>query len=61
MEVSHQLHTPAALPPKETAISTHYIDGWVGPKDGLDIMEKRKISWTYKELKPDTWVIQLIA
>jgi hypothetical protein len=35
MEVSGQLHTPAALPP-----GTHSIGSWVGPKAGLEPIEK---------------------
>jgi hypothetical protein len=38
MEVSGQLHSPAALP---TVI--HWIGGWVGPRAGLNAVEKRKI------------------
>jgi hypothetical protein len=33
---SGQFHTPAALPP-----GTHWIGGWVGPRTGLDEVEKR--------------------
>jgi hypothetical protein len=29
--------------PGETASGTHWIGGWVGPGDGLDAVEKRKI------------------
>jgi hypothetical protein len=43
MEVSGQLHVPAALPPGEKAPGTHWIGGWVGPSVGLDAVEKRKI------------------
>jgi hypothetical protein len=42
MEVSGQLHAPAALPPGERAPGTHSIGGWVGPTTGLDDVEKRK-------------------
>ena len=41
MEVSGQYHTPAALPPGED-FGIHWIGGWVGPKVGLDILEKKK-------------------
>jgi hypothetical protein len=43
MEVSGQPHTLAALPPKERIPSMHWIEGWVGPRAGLDTMVKRKI------------------
>jgi hypothetical protein len=28
-------------PPRESAHSTHWIGGWVNPRVGLDVMEKR--------------------
>jgi len=42
MEVSGQLHAPAALPPKERAPGTHWIGGWVGPRAGLDAVAKSR-------------------
>jgi hypothetical protein len=41
LEVSGQLHAPAALP-RERAPGTHFIGGWVDPRAGLDDMEKWK-------------------
>jgi hypothetical protein len=38
--VSDQLHVTAA--PEERAPGTHWIGGWVDPRDGLDDVEKRK-------------------
>jgi hypothetical protein len=38
-----QLHAPAALPPGEIAPGTHWIGGWMGPRDGLEAMDKRQI------------------
>jgi hypothetical protein len=38
MEVSGQLHVPAAFPH-----DTHYIRGWVCTTAGLDAVAKRKI------------------
>jgi hypothetical protein len=43
MEVSGQLHAPAALPPEKEPHGTHWIEGWVGPKTCLDDAERRKI------------------
>jgi hypothetical protein len=35
MEVSCQLHAPAALPPGERVPGTHWIGEWMGTRDGL--------------------------
>jgi hypothetical protein len=39
LEVSGQLHAPAALPPGKSP-GNHFIGGWVDPRAGLDDMEK---------------------
>jgi hypothetical protein len=39
MEMSRQLHAPAALP-KEKDSGTHCKGGWVGPRGGLDEVAK---------------------
>jgi hypothetical protein len=39
---SSQLHAPAALP-QGKAPGNHWILGWMGPRAGLDAVEKRKI------------------
>jgi hypothetical protein len=41
MEVSGQLHGPAALPPGEGVTSTHWIGYCVGPRTGSDGVELR--------------------
>jgi hypothetical protein len=41
LEVSGQLHAPAALAPEKSP-GTHFIGGWVDPRAGLDDMEKWK-------------------
>jgi hypothetical protein len=33
---------PGRFTPRESAPCTHWIEGWVGPRVGLDAMEKRK-------------------
>jgi hypothetical protein len=33
---------PCCFTPEESAPSTHWIGGWVGPRGGLDDVEKRK-------------------
>jgi len=40
MEVSGQLHAPAALLPRKEPL---WMGGWVGPRAGLDTVVKRKI------------------
>jgi hypothetical protein len=42
MEVSGQLHAPAALPPGINSPGTYYIGDWVEPKAGLDAVDERK-------------------
>jgi hypothetical protein len=39
--VSDQLHAPEALPPREIAVGTHGLGGWMDPKAGLDDVKKR--------------------
>jgi hypothetical protein len=41
MEVSGQI--PGCFITSETAPSTHWIGGWVGPRAGLDAVVKKKI------------------
>jgi hypothetical protein len=43
MEVIGQLHAPAALPSGKELPVTYCIGGWVGPRAGLDAVEKREI------------------
>jgi hypothetical protein len=40
LEVSGQLHTPAAFTPGERAPDTHWTGGRVDPRSSLDDMEK---------------------
>jgi hypothetical protein len=40
MEVNDQLQTPVASPPGKTAPSAPWIGAWVGPRAGLDAVEK---------------------
>jgi hypothetical protein len=35
---------PSFFSPGKTAAITHWREGWVNPRPGLDVMEKRKIS-----------------
>jgi hypothetical protein len=62
MEVSGQLHDPAALPPrKERAPDTHWIGGWVGPRAVLEAVVKIKIPNPHREENPRTPIVQPIA
>jgi len=61
MEVSGQLHDPAALLPRERAPCTHWIGGWVGPRAVLDAMVKRKIPSPHQELNPTTLIVQPVV
>ena len=41
MRVGGQRHAPAALYLRERP-GTHFIEGWVGPRAGLDVCEKSR-------------------
>lgn len=59
MEVSGQLHTLAALPPGKDH-GTHWIGGPMGPKAGLDVLEKEKISCPHRDSNPVSSSLQLV-
>jgi hypothetical protein len=59
MEVSCQLHAPAALPPGGRAPGTRRIGGGVGPWVGLDAVVKRKIPSLCRDSNPP--IIQTVA
>jgi hypothetical protein len=42
---------PGRLTPGERSLATHWIGGWVGPRAGLDAVEKRKFL-VCRELNP---------
>jgi len=42
MEVSGQFHAPIALPSVIRAPGTHWTEGWVGLRAGLDMVANRK-------------------
>jgi hypothetical protein len=53
MEVSGQLHIPAALTPGKEPPSTRWIGGGANPRVGLDDVEKRKfLTLAGLELRP---------
>jgi hypothetical protein len=44
------IYLPAGrFTPGQRASGTHWIGGWVGPRASLDDVEKRKISFSYRE------------
>jgi hypothetical protein len=61
MEVSGQLHAPAALPPRERAPGAHCIGSWVRPRAVLDAVMKRKIPNSRRESNPRTPIVQPVA
>lgn len=50
--MSGQFHALATLLPEEVAPGTHYREDWAAPRAGLDVIEKRNISFPYPELNP---------
>jgi hypothetical protein len=50
MEGSGLLHALAAFTPVEISTSSHLIESWMIPKAGLNILEKKKISFSLWEL-----------
>jgi len=44
MEKNGEFHAPAA--------GTHWIRGWVGGTAGLDILEKREMSYSCRDSNP---------
>jgi hypothetical protein len=61
MEVSGQFQAPAALLPGPRDPGTQRIGGWVGPRGGLDAIEKRKISYSCQESNSDSSAIQPVS
>jgi hypothetical protein len=51
MEVSVKLHAPAALPPGERTLGTHWVGECVEPRVSLDDVKKRNI-WYRKKKNP---------
>jgi hypothetical protein len=46
--------------PGERALDTHWIGGWVGPRAGLDEVEKRKIPSPHGGSNPDRTARSLV-
>jgi hypothetical protein len=49
------------LPPMQETSALHWVGGWVGRRDTLDDVEKRKISCGYREFNSDSSIVQPLA
>jgi hypothetical protein len=52
---------PGRFTPRERVPGTHWIGGWVGCRDFLDAVVKRKIPSPHRKLNPGTPIIQPVA
>jgi hypothetical protein len=46
-----ELHDSADSPPGKNP-GMHSLEGWVGPAAGLEVLEKREISYPYRDSSP---------
>jgi len=53
--------TPLPLYLRGKSPGTHWIGGYMGPRAGLDAVEKRKIPNPRRELKPRTPIVQPVT
>ena len=58
MEICGQPNAPCCFTPGEQGPSALQTEGSVGPRAGLDALERRKISCPHQDLKP--WIEQPI-
>jgi len=61
MKVSGQLHATATLSPGKETPGTHWTGVWVGSRDGLDAVAKRKIPNPFQKLNTDSPARSLVA
>jgi hypothetical protein len=53
--------SPGRFTPRERALGTHWIRGWVGPRAVLDTVVKRKIPSPRRESNPRTPIVQPVS
>jgi len=58
MEVSGQLHAPAALPPAEGAPGTLWRGHWMDLRAGRDAVGRRRNPWPYCNLRKEWSFVQ---
>jgi len=51
MQVTGQFHSLVALPAGKNPVA-HSVGGWVGPRSGLNALEKMKTSWSCRDSNP---------
>jgi len=61
MDVSDHIHTLVSFTPKERALDTHLIGDWVGPRDGLSAVAKRKIPNLCLESDPRRLALSVVT
>jgi hypothetical protein len=52
---------PGSFTPRERALGTHWVGGWVGRRAVLDVMVKIKIPSPRRESNPKTSIVQPVA
>jgi hypothetical protein len=52
MGLTEQLDVPAAVPLGKVIPGTRWMRGWMGPKEGMELTDKRKKSWPFWESNP---------
>jgi hypothetical protein len=52
---------PGRFTPRERALGTNWIRGWLGPRAVLDALVKRKIPIPCRESNPRTLIVQPVA
>jgi hypothetical protein len=45
-------------PPRGKEPHTYFKGGWVGPRHGIDVMQTRKMTCSYRESNPDSSIVQ---